>query len=79
MKVVIIANGAPEDPREIRWPHEWRLPVVGERIEVPWSDTTLEVSHITWSVTGQFDPIWDCQIWVWGPAFREPAPPTSEE
>ena len=81
MNVLLIANGAPDDPRRLDWPTEWRIPAVGELLKLEQiSSTVLEVASVHWvrremtqetvyagTVT---NVIWEVQIWVWGPAFR---------
>ena len=73
MNVLIIANGAPDDAYPVDWPPDWRLPVVGERLKLPAiHDTTLEVASVVWAVMtpdGTPDPMWVCELWVWGPAL----------
>ena len=77
MRVVLIANGAPQDPRPIEdWPVEWRLPVPGELIEIdPYGNR--QVNHVKfvrrWDVRDGLNvTFWEAQIVVWGPAFDAP-------
>lgn len=68
MRVVAIAERAPEDQREVNWPIEWRIPVKGEEVIFPdIYPYAMPIARVVWvQRPGQF---WECQLWFAGPPF----------